>query len=216
MILTIGNIKGGVGKSTLACNLAVAFAIDNSPQSILLVDGDKQGSSADFALGRAEHPALPQFTTIRAEGKELLTQVQNLKGKFEHIIIDAGGQDNPSLRAGLVISEMVMIPIVPRSFELWALDKMADLVEEASITNPNLKPNSVLNLAYARGQDNADTANILRDEYPQFPMISEAIVQRKAFSDSSASGLSVLDTPQKDPKAAEELKNLYEKLKEAR
>lgn len=42
MILTVGNIKGGVGKTTLAVNLAIIRA--NAGRDVLLVDGDEQGT----------------------------------------------------------------------------------------------------------------------------------------------------------------------------
>lgn len=53
----------------------------------------------------------------RAQGKEVVNQVVTMRDKFAHIVIDAGGQDNPSLPAGLAVSDMVLMPVSPRSFE---------------------------------------------------------------------------------------------------
>ena len=52
MILAIGNIKGGVGKSTLTANIAVALA--QSGADVLVIDGDEQASAATFAAIRSE------------------------------------------------------------------------------------------------------------------------------------------------------------------
>jgi chromosome partitioning protein len=61
MILTIGGIKGGNGKSTIATNLAVMRSCES--KDILLVDADEQKSSTIFAaIRRQEHPDRPQFT----------------------------------------------------------------------------------------------------------------------------------------------------------
>ncbi len=44
MILTVGNVKGGVGKTTLAVNIAITRAL--AGRDVLLVDGDEQGTAA--------------------------------------------------------------------------------------------------------------------------------------------------------------------------
>lgn len=204
MILTVGNIKGGVGKSTLACNITVALALPQNG-SVLLIDGDKQGSAADFAQSRADQLGAAGFTCVRAQGKEVVNQVMTMREKFDHIIIDAGGQDNPSLRAGLAVSDKVLVPVAPRSFETWALEGMAALIEEAGITNPKLQAFAVLNLAFPRGSDNAQTQDIIREDYPNLSLIEPPIVQRKAFSDGAGQGLSVLETRPRNTDAIGEL-----------
>ena len=207
MILTVGNIKGGVGKSTLACNIAVALSFQEGG-GVLLIDGDKQGSAADFTQSRADLLGEAGFTCVRAQGKEVVNQVVTMREKFSHIVIDAGGQDNPSLRAGLAVSDKVLVPVSPRSFETWALENMASLIEEASITNPNLEAFAVLNLAFPRGSDNSQTQEIIREDYPKLTLIEPSIVQRKAFSDAVGQGLSVLESKPRNPDAIAELLGL--------
>jgi len=209
MILTVGNIKGGVGKSTLACNIASALALAHGAGSVLLIDGDKQGSAADFAQSRADILGDAGFTCVRAQGKEVVNQVVTMRDKFAHIVIDAGGQDNPSLRAGLAVSDKVLIPVSPRSFETWALEGMDTLVEEASITNTGLEAHAVLNLAFPRGSDNEQTKAILKEDYPRLKLIEPSIVQRKIFSDGVGQGLSVLEAKPRNPDAIEEMLGIF-------
>ena len=65
MILTVGNIKGGVGKTLLAVNIAAVLA--HRGRDVLLIDGDEQGSAATFAGIRAEiaAPAACRWTRHR-------------------------------------------------------------------------------------------------------------------------------------------------------
>jgi cellulose biosynthesis protein BcsQ len=50
MIIVLAQTKGGVGKSTLAINLAIARARQGA--DVLLVDADEQATAADFTALR--------------------------------------------------------------------------------------------------------------------------------------------------------------------
>jgi chromosome partitioning protein len=208
MILTIGNIKGGVGKSTLACNLAVLLSTLHKTGDVLLIDGDKQGSAADFTQSRCDTLGTAGFTCVRAQGKEVIAQVMSMRDKFAHIIIDAGGQDNPSLRAGLAVADTILVPVSPRSFETWALEGIAALIEEASISNPRLQAYAILNMAFPRGADNEQTRAILREDYANLRVIGHNIVQRKIFSDAVGQGLSVVEAKPRNAEACAEIESL--------
>ena len=59
--------------------------------------------------------------------------------------VDVGGRDNEGLRAALTVADVVLIPLTPSSFDVWALDRMVGLVREAKSVNPNcgLSPRSM-------------------------------------------------------------------------
>ena len=63
MILAVGNIKGGVGKTTLAINLTIARA--NAGKDILLVDGDEQHTAITFTELRSEQLGKPGRSIYR-------------------------------------------------------------------------------------------------------------------------------------------------------
>jgi chromosome partitioning protein len=51
--------------------------------------------------------------------------VQQQRNKWQDIIIDAGGRDSTALRAALILSDVLLVPFAPRSYDVWALDDMA-------------------------------------------------------------------------------------------
>lgn len=208
MILTVGNVKGGVGKTTLAVNLVIALA--RSGRDVLLIDGDEQGTAAAFTeLRMGEQGGNPGYTAVALQGAAIRTQVRQLTAKYDDIVIDVGGRDNGSLRAALTVSHMVLIPVKPRSFDLWAVDQTADLMKEAREINESLRAIAVLNEADPQGKDNDAAIEALR-EVEGLEIAPMRIIRRKAFSNASAAGLCVLEYD--DPKAREEFTQLTDFL----
>ena len=72
--------------------------------------------------------------------------------KYDHVIIDAGGRDTTSQRAALSVSHALLIPCKPRSFDLWAIENVAQLVEEVRMINPEIKASVFLNQTDPAGQ----------------------------------------------------------------
>ena len=202
MILTVGNIKGGVGKTTLAVNLAIVRVA--AGRDVLLVDGDEQRTAITFTDLRAEQMGGPGYTAVSLQGAALRTQVRQLVTKYDDILIDVGGRDTGSLRAALTISNTLLIPVQPRSFDIWAVDQVADLVKEAREINSDLRALILLNAADAQGRDNEDAADALR-EVEGLELLPMIIGRRKAFPNAAAVGRSVIEQTPKDPKALEEL-----------
>lgn len=209
MILTIAHIKGGVGKSTLATNIAVARSI--AKRDVLLIDADTQGSAADFTALRTEQTGAAGYAVARLLGKEVRTETAKLAGKFDDIVIDAGGRDNDGLRAALTVADRLLIPVAPSTFDLWSLDKMADLVREAQSINPKLKAMAVLNAADVQGSDNKEALDLLGG-IDGIEVLACQLIRRKAFRNAAAQGRSVLDMTPRDPKAARELSALVSAL----
>ena len=81
------------------------------------------------------------------DGPTLRAQVQQQAAKFDDIIIDAGGRDSTALRAALVLSDVLIVPFQPRSYDVWALNDIAALVDEARSVRDNLRAVAVLNCA---------------------------------------------------------------------
>lgn len=122
-------------------------------------------------------------------------------------MIDVGGRDTGSLRAALTVSDLVLVPVQPRSFDVWALNTMAALVAEAREINPELRALAFLNAADAQGRDNAEAREAMAD-LNGIAALDVVIVRRKAFPNAAAQGRGVVEMRPPDGKAVEELNAL--------
>jgi chromosome partitioning protein len=207
MIVTVGNTKGGVGKTTLAFQLALDRTL--AGRDVLLVDGDRQASSQTAVGIRAEAHRQPAPACVQyADGAVLRSQVQRQAGKYEDVVIDAGGRDTTALRAAIILSDVLLVPFLPRSVDVWALRDIANLIEEAKSLSDRLTALAVLNAADpGSSSDNTDATAALAD-FPLLTPLSVRIGRRKAFANAVGLGLSVEELTPRDQKACAELATL--------
>ena len=98
MIFTVGGIKGGTGKTTISTNLAIWLSRQGA--DVLLVDADEQESASDFTAWRDEtHQGQLGYTLVQLTGGAVRRQIEQLRPKYDHIVIDTGGRDTASQRA---------------------------------------------------------------------------------------------------------------------
>jgi chromosome partitioning protein len=207
MILTVGNTKGGVGKTTLAVNIAIARSILGN--DVLLIDGDEQNTALTFTELRNSQLGNAGYTAVSLHGAAIRTQVRQLVPKYADVVIDVGGRDTGGLRAALTVTNTLLIPVQPRSFDVWAIDQMADLVREAREINPGIWAAMILNAADAQGHDNEDAAEALQG-IDGIELLKITIGRRKVFPNAASAGKAVLEQSPKDPKAIEELTALLQ------
>jgi chromosome partitioning protein len=210
MIIICGGIKGGGGKTTTAINLAIMRGLAGF--EVLLVDADSidNGNASDFSAIRDEALPNKHYTAIKLNGKAIAKEIPTLAQKFSDIIIDVGGHDSVSQRASLTVADLLLVPVFPSSFDTWVIESINTLVSEASLINPKLKAYCFLSRADAIGNQNDDTSEILISEYEDIEFINCPIKNRKVFRNASSQGLGVVEYKPKDPKAIDELKELYQ------
>ncbi len=128
------------------------------------------------------------------------------------MLIDAGGRDSGALRAALVLSDVLLVPFLPRSVDVWALADVAKLVDEARAVRDGLTAFAVLNAADPGvSADNTEAAAALAD-FPQLTLLDASITRRKAFANATGQGLSVDELVPVDAKASAELAALVGKV----
>lgn len=207
MIVVIGGIKGGTGKTTIATNLAVMRSA--SGKKVLLVDADEQKSSCVWANQREGLNILTNWSTIQLGGKALRSQIERMKVDYNDIIVDVGGRDTSSLRAAVSIADICIIPFKPRSLDIWTLSDVKALIADMKPANPKLQTFAVINQADSKGSDNEDTISILR-ECEEIKCIETTIGSRKAFANAASDGLAVCEMKSADKKAVQEMNEIYD------
>lgn len=207
MIVMIGGVKGGTGKTTIATNLAVMRSA--AGKKLLLVDADEQRSTIMWANQREVLGIETKWTTVGFGGKALRSQILRMKDDYDDVIIDVGGRETTSLRAALAIADVCVFPFLPRSLAVWTLGDVKAVVAEMKPANPNMSVFTFINLADATGSDNEGTQRIL-EECEDIKFIPTTVGCRKAFANAASDGLSVIEMKIQDKKAVQEISGLYD------
>lgn len=210
MIVVVGGIKGGSGKTTIATNLTVMRSLLGF--RVLLIDADEQRSVSDWTEQRVAAGIETKWTTIQKVGKYLYVDIQKMAPDYDDIIIDVGGRDTTSQRSALSVADKFIIPFQPRSLDIWTVSIVKALISEMSIANKTLKSYAFINRGDSRGVDNEDALKIL-SEYSEITCLN-TISQRKIFANAASEGLGVLEFKNADKKAIEELQELYQNIYE--
>lgn len=204
MKLSIQNQKGGVGKTTLAIHISHALALTKA--RVLLVDADPQGSARDWAAAREDKPP---FSVIGLDRPTLHRDLPPLAKDYDHVVIDGPPRVSDLARSAIIAADLVVVPIQPSPYDVWAADEVIKLIQEASVFKENLKSVFVINRRIVNTAIGRDVGEALA-EY-SIPVLKTVISQRVGFAESAAAGETVLDT---DPKgaAAREIRALTKEI----
>ncbi|UIJ77574.1 AAA family ATPase [Acinetobacter sp. SH20PTE14] len=198
-IICVANRKGGVGKTTLATNLAVALS--NKGKSIL-IDADEQQSAFKWSNQRNDIECL----TVHSN---LLEQLEQLDKDYEYILIDVAGRDSTIFREALLVSDTLIIPTQPSLLDLEVLTYMQEKVKIARKTNENLNAYVLINRAAVRTTELKDAIEFIAD-FDQFKLLKTVLFERKQFRDAIVESKSV--TEMNASKAKDELNQLIIEL----
>jgi chromosome partitioning protein len=206
MIISLLNQKGGVGKTTLAVHLAVAFV--NQKKRVLLVDADPQGSALDWSANRESKTSLPVIGLPKAI---LHKELPKMQSDYDFIIIDGSPRVYDVARSALMASDLVLIPVQPSPYDVWAAKEIVDLLEEIKPFKENLKNAFVINRKIVNTAIGRDVNEVLA-EY-NLPVLKSQISQRVSFAECAAKGLTVLETDP-DGLGSQEIKALVKEITE--
>ena len=208
MIVLFGGQKGGTGKSTISINVSALLA--SQGKDILVVDGNATQGTISNWCERRESTDLPQLTYVEKSGN-LYKTLDSLRDKYDHVIVDTGGQDSKEFRTAMLAADILITPIYPNQADAETLVYLSTLIEQAQEMNSELKAYVVFSKVHSNPKVKAvrDTRKLIAN-LERFHVLDSKTVTRVSYSDSIAAGASAAEMG--DKKAAIEIENLVKEV----
>lgn len=214
MILSITNLKGGVGKSTIAQNLAVALARRGHKLCIADTDTEQQTSVrwAGVRLQRADE-GLPDVPVFPINPDTISDQVLNKLGRsFDLVIIDGTPALTELTTRIIIMSDLVITPILASATDLWALDTFLKRYHEARITKESMGGRVGLHVLLNKYSDRVNLDREIAEAVGDLgiSLLATRLSSRVAWKEAVVQGVGVVEL--RDRNAAAEMEALADEV----
>jgi len=211
MIIAFLSPKGGVGKTTLA--LQVAGELSRTAARVTVIDADPQESVLDWALARtrSEHPR--RFAVIGLARETLRLEIPDIARANDHVVIDGPPRITALTRSAIGASDLVVIPVQPSPLDLWASHEIVRMVKEMQAFRPRLTAVFVANrVIVGTIIARALTGPLARTGIAK---LKAHVSQRVIFAECAASGRLASELEARG-RAAEEIRRLTDEIRKVR
>jgi len=203
MIIVIAHTKGGVGKSTIAWNIATAL---NSSQNIEVVDLDFQRTLTYINEYRDKQLVVKSFNTL----KEFETYLK-ADNDQRVSIVDVGGFDSEINRMAMVIADLIITPVSDANTELLGLIRFDKILKEISqAIGENIKVSILLNNINPQKKNLDELKNHIK-ENELFTLFDTILRTRADYGKALDNGLGIIEY-KKESKGASEMKSFLTEI----
>lgn len=213
MIIVVAHQKGGVGKSTIAINLAVELGCP-------ILDLDNQNSVVLFnGIRKKRQNPLEVYTIQSDDEKSAETEILNLLQDYagfdnkKMLIVDSGGYDSTLNRLAMAYGDYIITPVSPSQIELFGLQKFEKILKDASQKLEQIiKTNILINNADVRSKGDILQLKIfIKANKTHLNLMNSVLHDRKDYKAAYGAGQSVVEYD-KHSKAAEEIQDLIREI----
>ena len=211
-IIGVIQVKGGVGRSTVATNIAGELA---KIGRTVLIDGDMpQGTSASWyaireQAGKAGGTDNNLVADTAADHRELIAKVEQYKTDADFIVLDGPPRIAEMTRAIMVLADLCLVPVGASVAEIWATADVLAIIEQAK------KVRAIdARMIWTRHRSFTKLAKDLTEQATAelgLPIIKTSLALRVAYPEALGAGLTVAELP--DQNARIELRFLITEIK---
>jgi chromosome partitioning protein len=205
-IITIAHQKGGVGKSTVAINLATEL---NKKYNLKVIDLDYQKSITIFNETRKEKELNPLNIIHIETQKELIDFLKNNK---DLVLIDNGGFDSDLNRISIIGADLIITPVSNDLIEIYGLESFKKILKELKEINTEIKSYVLLNKIDPKATKAIkDLKKYIKNNNEYFNLFDTVFRRRIDFTKSFEKAKSVIEIDKKS-KASKELEELIKNI----
>lgn len=203
-VIVVAHQKGGVGKSTIASNIAVELS---KFYKVRVVDLDLQKSLTYFNNLR-KSANLTQCDIINVSSLNDLKDLIN--NNTDLLIIDAGGYDSDINRVAISGADILITPVSDSGIELVGLLAFRQILRDIRKVRPDLQAHVLLNKIHTRANASLNEIfNFVKDNN-EFTKFNAILRDRADYKKSFDAGKSVIEY---DNKAVQEMNELINEIK---
>ena len=197
-IISLVQLKGGVGRSTLATNIAGTLA---ESAKVALFDCDyPQFTCSHWLNQRVTGYEIDEVLDIFQPNnyRTMASQLDRLRAEYDYIVVDCPPRLDGYSKLALVASDLTLFPLGPSAAEIWSIEQMLSLIDDVKKTHANFDGRIVWNRFRGYTRSAQEQAKVAKKDL-KLPEMRQKLGFRVSYSEAMSEGLTVHET---DDKAA--------------